>query len=614
MSGIFGLVRLDGAPVQVADIMPMREAMAHWGPDGVRIWTEGAAGFGQCVLFNTPEALSERLPRVSTAPRFALTAEARIDNRDELFDLLDVGRSERTARSDGDLIMACYAAWGVDAVRRLYGDWSFAAWHADHRRLVLARDHHGQTALYYFTDGRRVAFASDRRALLALPGVSQQLNEVFLAKLMVVWPGYHGGETAFQSINRLPPAHHISIDQVGERLERYWRLEDTPVTRLSSPQESRDRLSEAFHTAVKCRLRTHRPIGSTLSGGLDSGLVTAIAARELAQHSEGLAAFTAVPAFQVAGLDPGWIGDEWPLARATASRFANILHVRVDSRESSPLDGVRRWLEIHREPPHAAENTFWLLDVLAAAREQGIGTLLFGRGGNSTISWSGPVRSPGLSGRIRSSALLAPLRYLYRRARSGAVLHPPWHAYSAIAPSFARRVGLRGIMQSEGYVPFGAPARDTRQARAAFLLPGRSIGGALVAENAAAFGIEMRDPTVDVRVITAAFSIPDDHWAGPTPRWLARCLADGLLPESVRFNVRPCQQAGDLLSRIRHDEREMRRMLATVSASAGVREFVDLAYLRVSLDRVISPSSARFMDGVRLTRGVANACFMYHPL
>ncbi len=166
---------------------------------------------GQCLLHNTPEAVHERLPWADPDGRFAFTAEARLDNRDEVFDALSVPGPERAAMADGALIRLAWERWGDGAPTRLLGDWSFAVWEPRERRLLLARDHHGNTALYYVADARRFAFASDRRALLALPDAPRRLNELYLAQVLTAWPEFHGPGTAYAEVCRVPPAHLIRL-------------------------------------------------------------------------------------------------------------------------------------------------------------------------------------------------------------------------------------------------------------------------------------------------------------------------------------------------------------------------------------------------------------------
>jgi len=224
MSAIVGLVNLDGAPVDPADVEAMCAAIAHWGPDGVKTLTDGCAAFAQLRMRDTPEAVYERLPEFREGRRCIFTAEARLDNRDELCDVLGLSTGERRVTSDTDIVWAACERWSDLAPDHLAGDWSYAVWRPQERRLSLVRDHHGKTSLYYLHEGHRFAFASDKKALLALPGVRRRLNERHFALTLSGLPALGGPETVFDAILRLPPGHALNVQPGALRTWRHWPL------------------------------------------------------------------------------------------------------------------------------------------------------------------------------------------------------------------------------------------------------------------------------------------------------------------------------------------------------------------------------------------------------
>ncbi len=240
MGGIYGIFRRDGAPIPLPALETMRAAMAQWGRDGGDLWRNGPAGLGQLRTFSTPEAPFESLPRIQDG--IAFTAAGRVDNRDELIADLRLRISDwntqyatRNMQSpipDGDILFAAYLKWGEAAPQRIYGDWAFAAWHPAERELFLARDHFGNTALYYYAGPRVLAFASDRRALLALNLAPIEMDELYLAQVLVSWPAYHGERTIHTPIRRLPPAHCLTVTPERLDLRQYLHLENTPELRL----------------------------------------------------------------------------------------------------------------------------------------------------------------------------------------------------------------------------------------------------------------------------------------------------------------------------------------------------------------------------------------------
>lgn len=262
MSAIFGILNLDGQPVDVQNLNRMKQAMAYWGPDGSGMWSEGAVGLGHLLQHNTPESLYESLPRRDGSGTLILTAGARLDNRDELFRALNVHANEQARMADSALILNAYQKWGTDCPTHLLGDWAFALWDARQRRLFMARDHYGVTGLYYYRDRRRFLFASSLKGLLALPSLPCPLNPAILAQRGAGFQ--NDAATPYQGISLLTPAQAMTVT-VGfpkTDLWHYWHLKDVPEVRFGSDEAYLHAFMEVYSEAVRCRLRCHRAIGT----------------------------------------------------------------------------------------------------------------------------------------------------------------------------------------------------------------------------------------------------------------------------------------------------------------------------------------------------------------
>jgi len=631
MSGIFGLFHRQGAPVEPVALKAMEEAMAGWGPDGHGLWNDGPAGLGQMLLYNAPEALHERQPRWLQEQKIGFTAEARIDNRDELCDVFGISGVDRPLIPDGDLILKSYFKWGEDCPDRILGDWSFAVWRPEARRLFLARDHHGNTSLYYFCDGSTFAFASSKKALLALPQVPRTLNELKIAQILVSWPG-DGVQTVYEAIHRLPPSHTLTITSEGFTKRRYWFLEDTPMLPPSSDEAFVEGFLDVYTAAVRSRLRSYRPVGATLSGGLDSGSVTAVAARELKAENRRLPAFTSVPLYDVEKtVARNRFGNEGAFSKAMADFAGNVDHTLLRSESVSPLSGIRRMLDIHGSPVHAAGNQYWISDLMETARNRGIGALLTGQGGNGTVSWAGWNGHPRLTalfrerdyGNILKQKIVRPLlpapliRRIKIRQRTGSwkLSEQPWLAYSAIHHDFARRIDLASRMAEAGHDPFFLDEwPDGRKARWAIIKPGRSTGGAAWAEIGAGFDIEARDPTLDKRVMEYCLGLPEKifHVEGAIGRGLIRRAMIGYLPDQVRLNRRRGLQGADIGGRIKRETSEVHYILDQLAASPYIAQVLDLEHMAIALRSIetrIDENSTRNAGSV-LLRGLATGIFL----
>lgn len=636
MSGIFGILHRDGRPVAPEMLDSMRRAMAVWGPDGSGVVYSGAAGVGQLMLCNTPESLHERLPR-KTADGLLFTASARIDNRDELFDALDVAPDERAELPDGALILRAYRKWGADCADRLLGDWTFAVWDTRRRRLFLARDPHGNTGLYTYAGPRLFAFASGLAGLLALPEVPRRPNRLRIVQILTSWTG-DGVATCYEEIERLPPAHMLTVTPETIARHRYWRIEDTPELRLGSDEEYLEAFLEHYTEAVRCRLRSHRGVAVTLSGGLDSSSVTALAAAELAREGRRLPALSSVPLYDVDGLTtPSWFGDETPFVEATRQFIDNLDVTYVRAEDMGPLAAIERALALHGEPVFVAASQFWIQVLLATARDRDIGTLLTGQDGNATVSWPGrpggrllaslrqrhwselrsalrdSLRTGGIWPTIRSQ-VLGPLvpgwRRWYRQRKAG---RDPWKEYSAVNLEVARALDLTRRMERCGHDPSFTPPVDPREERYAFLLPGRSTVGALWLEAGAGYGLEARDPTADRRLMSFCFSVPDRLYAsGDRDRLLLRRGFEGRLPREVLRNERYGHQAADIGRRVLAHAAELEAALARLERSELAREYLDLSRVRGvyrALRIGVDQKTTRDTEAI-LLRGLAVGLFL----
>jgi asparagine synthase (glutamine-hydrolysing) len=622
MSAIFGIVHLDGQPVDLASLQAMQGAMQYWGPDGSGLWHAGAVGLGQLMLHNTPESLYETMPLHSRSGDLVLTASARIDNRDELCEALSVPYPERATTPDGALILKAYERWGAACPDHLLGDWVFAVWDGRRRRLFIARDHHGLTGLYYYHSPRLFLFASCLKGLLALPTVPRRLHELRLVQVITSWPE-HGAPTAYEEILRLPPAHALTLTADRLDVRQYWRLEDAPDVRCKLDQEYVEAFLTLYTEAVRCRLRSHRPVGATLSGGLDSGSVCALAARELRKTGRRLLAFSSVPLYDPSPwLSSNRIGDETPFIEATSQFAGNIDVHHIQAAGVSPLQGIRRALWLHDEPGHAAGHQYWMTALLATAQQHNIGTLLIGQNGNATISWAGrPSAADPLvffkEGRYRQALrslvrVLLPVvcRGWYARLKAG---KDPWKNYAALNRELALRLDLTRLMRSRGHEPAIIMPNDSRAARYRILKPGRSLVGALWQESGAAYTMEVRDPTCDKRILEFCLRIPDDQYhRNGHNRWLIRRAMEGILPPPVRWNTRRGLQAADIGQRILDSQEEIAAVLARLERSDLARHYLDLPLLQQvfrSLQRHIDPQSTNASNNI-LLRGLMAGLFL----
>lgn len=278
MSGILGLWRLDGAPVRKGELNDMASPMRRRGPEGVHIWRDGPVGLGHTLLATTPEAALEPLPLIHEESGVTITADARLDNRDSLFEKLDLAE-ERTAIGDGELILQSYLKWGNKCLEHLLGDFAFVIWDNRKQEIFCARDHLGlKQILYLHSENRFFACATDHEAILALPDVPRTINQArILDCLTDHLESVDKTSTMFLNIYRLPPGHRLTVSRLGLRIEQYWQLQPPEELQLASDLDYEEAFKQVFNEAVRARLRGGEIVGSMMSGGLDSSSIVAAA-------------------------------------------------------------------------------------------------------------------------------------------------------------------------------------------------------------------------------------------------------------------------------------------------------------------------------------------------
>jgi asparagine synthase (glutamine-hydrolysing) len=600
LNGIFGILNRDWRPVEVADLELMRGEMAPWGCEGGSMFRDGPYGGG--MIFDTGDDGSG----------VVFAGAGRVYNRTELCAQLGCG-------GDVALMRLAWNRWGEDAPSRIFGDWAFSVWDPARRRLFLARDHTGNTALYYHAGPRVFAFSSSRRALLALRAAPCEPDELFLAQVLVGWSPRIDGRTSCKALRRLPPAHTLCVSHGEVELRQYWRLEDAPELSLPRPADYAEAFREVFDQAVRDRIRED-PVASMLSGGLDSGSVTATAAQCIGQRGGRLAAFTSVPLFETAPyVAKTRFGDELPFARATAEAAGNVDLKTVDGANLSPVRAIARMLEIAMEPQHSAMNLFWMLEINRRAAAEGWRALLTGQMGNAGASWTGDVFSQPLGFQLRHLGIKRWFRgTARRRLLQGRLLRAVEGRrrranlqYSGIRPEFAVRSEV--FEQWAAVSPERAP-HSPRAQRCRIVLQGLTRVGAIYAEMGAAQGIEIRDPTADPRLLTFSLSVPDrifiDRKTG-IDRWLIREAMKGRLPDSVRLNRLHGRQAGDIVPRLRASAGEVEDALSGISRGAGAA-YVDVPKMRGVWNRVRTEDSVQVFQlaSTVLMRGMMAGLFV----
>lgn len=317
MCGVAGIVNRDGRPVERATVERMTDAIAHRGPDGEGQYVDGAVGLGNRRLAVIDLSPAGAQPMQNERGDVTITYNGEIYNFRELrAELESAGRRFRS-RSDTEVVLQAYEEWGPAFVERLNGMFAFAIWDAGARTLLLARDRYGVKPLYTTQIGDTFLFASEIKSFLVHPEFRVELSTRHLLEYFTFQNIFSDG-TLFRGVTLLPPGHTLTVPLNGSahELRRYWDFDFAEKNSGDSDAEYAEELDRLFHQAVERQLVSDVPVGAYLSGGMDSGSVTAVASSLLPHLSTFTGGFDLT---SVSGMELGW--DERQKAEAMSYIF-----------------------------------------------------------------------------------------------------------------------------------------------------------------------------------------------------------------------------------------------------------------------------------------------------
>jgi asparagine synthase (glutamine-hydrolysing) len=555
MSGIAGVVQFDGAPVMPGLVEKMCAAMAHRGPDRTCYWVKGSVAVGQCMLCTTPESLAETQPLASEDESLVLVMDGRVDNREELRQELAGHGARLRDRSDAELVLRAYEVWGEACADHIIGEFVFFLWDARERNLFAARDAAGVRHFYYHEGKGWFGFASEIKGLLASGRIEAKLNDSrVLDYLVSAMDRDDEVNTFYQGIVRLPAGHCLTASSRGVRTWRYWDPAGRPELKVKNLDECAEGLLEQLRVAVKCRLRSCAPVGSMLSGGLDSSSIVCLIREEFRQELQApLKTFSLVRADREKC-------SEWPHVQEIVRGGWIEPHI-ISS--DMPDEVCAAYFGRFKDPdePFCWSHGLPYHLVYDAARASGCRVLLEGLCGDLLFLGAGTAMSM-LVERLMLGRIVEELRAYRRYGSKGGIRSAGWSFLATFAPRWTRpvyrAVRSRLPIRDQSYVLLhpevadraralqrsrrsnqaaeGRP-RDQRQVHARMFKSGLiSFAHEVYGQMAASMGVEMRGPFSDRRVIEFAVNMPlEAKLYAPQYKFLLRRSMEGILPEPVRW-------------------------------------------------------------------------------
>ena len=281
MCGICGIFNLNGEPVSPVDLRKMTDAIAHRGPDGEGFYTDSFIGLGHRRLAIIDLSPAGHQPMLTQDGQFAIIYNGEVYNFQELRAELESLGYQFRSRTDTEVVLNAYAEWGTECLNRFNGMFAFAIWDKTRQQLFLARDRYGIKPLYYSFQENRFMFASEQKAILALPAVRREIDLEALLEYFT-FQNIFTDKTLLKGIRLFPAGSWaeipLGIQANSLSPHSYWDFNFFEPEKPATEEEYIEELDRLFRQAVNRQLVSDVELGAYLSGGMDSGSITAIAA------------------------------------------------------------------------------------------------------------------------------------------------------------------------------------------------------------------------------------------------------------------------------------------------------------------------------------------------
>ncbi|CFX56064.1 Asparagine synthase, glutamine-hydrolyzing [Syntrophomonas zehnderi OL-4] len=277
---------------EVQIVQAMTRSLAHRGPDAeeLKIFPHAALGHRRLIVVD-PAGGRQPMSRERAGNVYTIVYNGELYNTADLRRELNAyGCTFQSNNSDTEILLLAYMYWGPACVDKLNGIFAFAIWDEESQSLFMARDRLGVKPLFYTQSGQGLLFASELKALLVHPAVHPYIDSEGLAELLVMGPSRTPGQGIFCGIKELKPGHCLFFNRSGLRIQRYWELDSHPHE--DDLAKTVATVRELFIDSVRRQLVADVPVGTLLSGGLDSSAITAVAAQEFRQTGRVLNTFS----------------------------------------------------------------------------------------------------------------------------------------------------------------------------------------------------------------------------------------------------------------------------------------------------------------------------------
>ncbi|MBI4712412.1 MAG: asparagine synthase (glutamine-hydrolyzing) [Planctomycetes bacterium] len=445
MCGICGIY--SNEPVDKDVVKRMNDALAHRGPDDEGIYLNqqspfvGLANRRLSIIDLSPAG---HQPMSNENQTIWITYNGEIYNYIELrSELQKLGHRFRSD-TDTEVIIHAYEEWGEDCLRHFNGMWAFAIWNSKRRRLFCARDHFGIKPFYYFWDGKTFVFASEIKSILTHPAVPRKPDETIIYDYLTTGLIDHSEETFFHQIKQLRPAHYLTInpDRCLE-VNKWWdiavnhRFNDNSL----NGKDITDRFKNLLEDSVRLRLRSDVPVGTCLSGGLDSSSIVCLANNLIRDNK--------IIKPELIGRHQKTFSACYDDPRVDERRFIKevLNQTGAESHLTFP-NGQGLWTDLerliwHQDEPFGSTSIYAQWSVMKLTANNGVKVLLDGQGGDELMAGYGSYQGTFIAQLINAFRITQ----AYREIKNSS-FNKKWvllHTIYKTCPSFIKSISRQFI-------------------------------------------------------------------------------------------------------------------------------------------------------------------------
>lgn len=545
MCGITGIYNFNNSPVNQQNLHRMTREIIHRGPDDEGFYFDQNVGLGFRRLSILDLSQSGHQPMSNDDRSMWIVFNGEIYNYIELRSELQGMGYEFRSQTDTEVILAAYKAWGAECLNKFNGMWSFALWDAGKKELFCARDRFGVKPFYYFKNAQQFIFASEIKSILTHPDVERTANEKIIYNFLIGHIRDWNEETFFNNIYQLLPGHFLRIKNNEPEIQPFYSLDlNKKADPLLNEEEAIRRFSGLFEDSVRLRLRSDVPVGSCLSGGLDSSAIVCVLNRLLRsnkvspeQIGERQKTFSAHS--ELKSVDESVYMDA--VLQQTGAERNFILP--TDTELTQTLDHFIT----HLEEPFPSTSLFAQYCVMRLARQRGVIVLLDGQGSDEILGGYDHAFIPYFAGLLRKGRLVKyfmETQKLDRRLSFGTHLTIALHLLPpTLGSSLRKRLLLKvkhGI--NKKFIRAMGSHRGIELKNVSSLKQKLSydmkyiLRSLLMYEdkNSMAFSIEARVPFLDYRLVEYIFSLPDEYKIRSGLRkYMLRKAMRGIVPDMI---------------------------------------------------------------------------------